>query len=275
MDSLVTTANGLLELATPWPSIFAFDFGRYLLAATLITLILVLASRGILAARRVREGLPKLGQRWHELRHSFIAAGAFSFVGLGVYHGAHAGIFHVYSQVKEYGWLYWAGSTVLIIVAHDAYFYWTHRWMHRPRIFRRVHRTHHQSVAPTQWAAYSFSMGEAFMQAAFLPLFLLLVPAHESVLFIWIVHQVVRNVAGHCGVELEPKAWLATWWGRWLTTTLHHDIHHEHGRYNYGLYFAWWDRWCGTEHPEYRKRLADLLTSIEHGRALRPQTSEV
>jgi Delta7-sterol 5-desaturase len=275
MDSLFTTANGLLALATPWPSIFAFDLSRYLLAAMVITLVLFLLSPGVVALRRVRDRLPRLDQRWQELRHSVIAAGAFSLVGLGVYHGAHAGIFHVYSKVSEYGWLYWAGSIVLIIVAHDVYFYWTHRCMHTPNVFRRVHRIHHLSVAPTQWAAYSFSIGEAFGQAAFLPLFLLVAPTHEVVLFIWMAHQVVRNVAGHCGVELEPKTWLATWWGRWLTTTLHHDMHHEHGRYNYGLYFAWWDRWCGTEHPEYRRRLADLLSVIEQDRALRPQTTEV
>jgi putative redox protein len=68
----------------------------------------------------------------------------------------------------------------------------------------------------------------------------------------------------HCGVEFEPRSWLATWWGWWFTTTLHHDMHHEHGRYNYGLYFAWWDRWCGTEHPEYRKRLAALVNTMDH-----------
>jgi Delta7-sterol 5-desaturase len=275
MDSLFTTANGLLALATPWPSIFAFDLSRYLLAAMVITLVLFFLSPGVVALRRVRDRLPRLDQRWQELRHSVIAAAGFSLVGLGVYHGAQAGIFHVYSKVAEYGWLYWAGSIVLIIVAHDAYFYWTHRCMHTPNVFRRVHRIHHLSVAPTQWAAYSFSIGEAFVQAAFLPLFLLVAPTHEVVLFIWMAHQVVRNVAGHCGVELEPKTWLATWWGRWLTTTLHHDMHHEHGRYNYGLYFAWWDRWCGTEHPEYRRRLADLLSVIEQDRALRPQTTEV
>jgi uncharacterized protein (DUF2147 family) len=39
-------------------------------------------------------------------------------------------------------------------------------------------------------------------------------------------------------------------------------MHHQHGRHNYGLYFAWWDRWCGTEHPEYRASLATLLGSL-------------
>jgi sterol desaturase/sphingolipid hydroxylase (fatty acid hydroxylase superfamily) len=147
--------------------------------------------------------------------------------------------------------------------------------MHRPNVFRRLHRTHHRSVAPTQWAAYSFSVGEAVVQAAFLPLFLLAVPAHTTVLFLWMAHQVVRNVAGHCGVELEPKGWLGSWWGRWLTTTLHHDMHHEHGRYNYGLYFTWWDCWCGTEHPDYRRRLAVLVSGTEQGGTLQARATEV
>jgi sterol desaturase/sphingolipid hydroxylase (fatty acid hydroxylase superfamily) len=275
MDFLAPTADRALALATPWPSIFVFDLGRYLLAAAIVTLALALLSPGVVARRRVRDRRPRLGQRWRELRQSVIAAAAFALVGLGVYHGAHGGTFRVYAEAAEYGWLYWLASIVLIIVAHDAYFYWTHRWMHAPDVFRRLHRTHHLSTTPTQWAAYSFSVGEAFMQAAFLPLFLLVVPTHESALFIWMAHQVVRNVAGHCGVELEPKAWLATWWGRWFTTTLHHDMHHEHGRCNYGLYFAWWDGWCGTEHPDYRKRLVELLSGIEQGKALRPQVTKV
>jgi Delta7-sterol 5-desaturase len=264
-----------MEFIAPWPAIFAFDLGRYLLTAIVFTIVLGLIPPAVLALRRVRERLPTTNQRRHELWHSVRAAIVFSLVGLGVYHGAQHGLFRIYSDVTHYGWLYWAASLVLVIVAHDAYFYWAHRWMHRPSVFRRVHRTHHLSVAPTQWAAYSFSTGEAALQAGFLPLFLLLVPAHTTVLFIWMAHQVVRNVAGHCGVELEPKDWLAAWWGRWFTTTLHHDMHHEHGRYNYALYFTWWDRWCGTEHPYYRGRLARFVSAIEHGRTLQARATEV
>ncbi len=264
-----------MEFIAPWPAIFFFDVGRYLLTATLFTIVLVLIPSGVSAMRRVRERLPRMNQRWHELGHSVMAAVVFSLVGLGVYHGAQHGLFRVYSGAAQYGWLYWIASLLLVIVAHDAYFFWAHRWMHRPGIFRRIHRTHHLSVAPTQWAAYSFSVGEAALQASFLPLFLLIVPAHTAVLFIWMAHQVVRNVAGHCGVELEPRGWLATWWGRWFTTTLHHDMHHEQGRYNYGLYFAWWDRWCGTEHPDYRRRLATLISGMEQGRTLQRRATEV
>ncbi|MBB6094975.1 sterol desaturase/sphingolipid hydroxylase (fatty acid hydroxylase superfamily) [Povalibacter uvarum] len=252
-----------MALVAPWPSIFAFDFGRYLVAAAIVSGVIAAMPQRFLDLRRIRARLPKLKQRRREFRHSVSTALVFSIIGMGIYYGVEFGIFRVYSEIAEYGWLYGMASLVLIVAAHDAYFYWMHRWMHRPSMFRRVHRTHHLSVAPTQWAAYSFSIREALAQAAFLPAYLLIVPTHEIVLFMWMAHQILRNVVGHCGIELVPKAWLATWWGRWITTTLHHDMHHEHGRCNYGLYFTWWDHWCGTEHPEYSRRMKELIAVLD------------
>src|SRR5204863_9515504 len=136
----------------------------------------------------------------------------FACVGLGVYYGANSGLFHIYENVSEFGWAYWTFSLLLIVVAHDAYFYWTHRLMHVRILFPWTHRVHHQSYVPTQWAAYSFSVAEALMQVVFLPIFLLAVPLHLSVIVVWMLHQVLRNAAGHCGVELMTSRWIAGWW---------------------------------------------------------------
>jgi sterol desaturase/sphingolipid hydroxylase (fatty acid hydroxylase superfamily) len=91
--------------------------------------------------------------------------------------------------------------------------------------------------------------------------------------------MIVRNVLGHAGVELLPRSWLAGWWGRWFTTTLHHDLHHAHGRLNYGLYFTFWDRLCGTEHPDYRRRLLQLadrgLPGTAAGAPCSPQQAQL
>jgi hypothetical protein len=116
--------------------------------------------------------------------------------------------------------------------------------------------------ASTPWAAYSFAPAEAIIQAVFLTLILLVLPLHPLVIFLFLAHMIVRNVLGHAGVELLPRAWLAGWWGRWLTTTLHHDLHHAQGRHNYGLYFTWWDRIGSTEHPEYSARLQRFVESL-------------
>ena len=108
------------------------------------------------------------------------------------------------------------------------------------------------------------------MQAVFLPLVLMVIPVHQAILFLWMAWMVARNVMGHGGTELLPRTWLAGWWGRWCTTTLHHEMHHAYGHFNYGLYFVWWDRWCGTEHPDYRRRLTELVGRMDAASLDRP-----
>jgi sterol desaturase/sphingolipid hydroxylase (fatty acid hydroxylase superfamily) len=39
--------------------------------------------------------------------------------------------------------------------------------------------------------------------------------------------------------------------GRWINTSVAHNAHHATARYNYSLYFLWWDRWMGTLDPGY------------------------
>jgi Delta7-sterol 5-desaturase len=129
-----------------------------------------------------------------------------------------------------------------------------HRAIHHRRLFRRVHRRHHVSRTPTPWAAYSFSGSEALLEAVFLPLYLLLVPMHLGTIIVFTLHQIFRNAVGHAGVELMPRGFSRHPLTGWLTTTTHHDLHHSEGRWNFGLYFTHWDRWMGTEHPDYHGR---------------------
>lgn len=242
-----------------WPAIWAGDLLRYLVPAGLATLILALLPAAWLTRRSVRTRQPAAGQRRRELLHSLVTVLVFSANGALLAAGAQAGVLTLYTDWNGRGAFYALASLVLLIVLHDTWFYWTHRLVHRPGLFRWLHLTHHRSVAPTPWAAYSFSAGEAVVQAVFLDLVLLAMPLHPLVIFLFLIHMIVRNVQGHAGVELVPRAWLAGWWGRWLTTALHHDMHHAAGHHNYGLYFTWWDRCCGTEHPDYRQRLAELV----------------
>ena len=99
------------------------------------------------------------------------------------------------------------------------------------------------------------------MEAGILPLATLVMPMHELTAFIFVSHMIVRNVVGHAGFELFPAWWMKVPMLRWITTTTHHDLHHSTGRYNFGLYFTWWDRLMGTEHPEYRERFEAVVRS--------------
>ena len=62
---------------------------------------------------------------------------------------------------RDMGWLPGIGLLIAIVIAHDAYFYWAHRTMHHPRLFKTFHRFHHRTITPTPWAAYSFAVPEA------------------------------------------------------------------------------------------------------------------
>jgi len=170
----------------------------------------------------------------------------------------------IYSDASP-GWAWWWLSLVLIIVAHDAYFYWTHRWLHRRRWFRAVHGCHHASLHPTPWAAYAFHPVEALVQAAFLPLFLLVVPVHSGVIAVFLIHMMLRNAIGHCAHEMMPWGRTRPGWLGWITPVSHHHFHHARNRGNFGLYFTWWDRWCSTEDLEYQR-----YGDVHFGKTARP-----
>jgi len=68
-------------------------------------------------------------------------------------------------------------------------------------------------------------------------------------------------------VELYPAGWVDNRWTRWWNTTTHHDLHHSSGNTNFGLYFTWWDRWMGTEHPRYREEFRKVTARTRKAEA--------
>ncbi|MBT5837055.1 MAG: fatty acid hydroxylase, partial [Hellea sp.] len=49
------------------------------------------------------------------------------------------------------------------------------------------------------------------------------------------------------GWEIYPQSWLDGWWGKNIITASHHNLHHTNFKGNYGLYFRFWDKLCGTD----------------------------
>ncbi len=227
------------------------DFLRYFLGAGLVFLVLWKWLGKRLAHRRIALSYPPPQQLRRELAYSMSTALIFASTGIVVYTFAINGHFSIYKDVADFGWLYTIASLFILIVLHDAYFYWTHRALHHRLLFKVVHSVHHRSRNPSPWAAYAFHPIEAAIQAAFLPLVLLLMPAHPTVLFIVMVHMMLRNALGHSGFEIYPRDAVRRWPWQWLTSTTHHQLHHERFEANFGLYFTCWDRWLGTEYMDY------------------------
>lgn len=237
-------------------AIFAHDYGRYVIFAAGAWLVLWKIFNRSLAGRKIRTGTPEAAQMRREFAASTRTAAIFALSGLTLALGGEAGLFKTYDAASENGWPYFWASLLAMIVLHDAWFYWTHRLLHDRRLFRRFHRTHHKSKNPTPFTAYSFDMGEAAINAAFVPLFAIVAPISMPALGLFLTHMIARNVIGHSGYELFPARRDGRPLFDWLTTVTHHDLHHAQAGWNYGLYFTWWDRICGTEHPLYHEKFA-------------------
>ena len=203
--------------------------------------------------RKIQPGFAPSHAIRREVFYSLLTAFIFALNGVFIYVSMANGWTLIYTDFADYGWLYGAFSLAVAIVLHDAYFYWTHRLMHHPRLFERFHRLHHESHSPSPWAAYAFAPVEAVIQAMFLTILIFVLPLHVTVIYLFMIHMIVRNVVGHSGFELFPRGMPAHAVLGVLTTNTHHDLHHSSMGFNYGLYFTWWDRLAGTEHPDYRE----------------------
>lgn len=242
------------------------------IASTLTQLVLYLALAGLLwgifyvwrprraAARKIVPEAPARRQMLWELGYSLRSLLVFGVVTLGVVFAAYSRWTKIYIDFDAYGWLWFFASIGIAIVIHDAYFYWTHRLMHHPRLFRAVHRTHHVSTNPTPWAAYCFSLVEALVQAGIGPLLLFTIPMHPLAFGLFMLWQISFNVFGHLGYEIFPHWFLNSPLGKFLNTPTHHAMHHEKFRTNFGLYFNIWDRLMGTNHPDYDARFAHVTS---------------
>jgi len=231
--------------------IFILDFLRYFLPTSIAFVIFWVFLKKPLAHRFIQKRYPKKSKLWFEFKYSMSTVVIYTFIGFGIFTARKLEYLQVYETIDEFGWVYFFVSLGFVIIFHDFYFYWTHRWMHQPKIFKYVHKVHHMSTNPSPWAAYSFHPFEAVIQAIVLPILLVILPLHMATVFIFLVYMILRNVMGHLGYELFPKDFTKNKLFKWHTTTTHHNMHHQYFNSNYGLYFSWWDKWMKTEHKSY------------------------
>lgn len=213
---------------------------RYLLASGLFAL----------ATARVRPGLYRgLGPQINkEIGWSLLSAAIYGVpAGIVAWGWQERGWTRIYTDPGAFP-IWWMPVSLLVyLFLHDTWFYWTHRWMHRPAVFRTVHAVHHMSRPPTAWAAMSFHPSEALTGALVIPVLVFVVPVHVGVLGLVLTVMTVMGVTNHMGWEMFPDRLVHSRAGKWLITASHHHRHHEHYRCNYGLYFRFWDRLCGTD----------------------------
>lgn len=197
---------------------------------------------------------------FHSMQTTFILAG----VGLLIIHSPIRNYTQIYESISDYPTWWIPVSVLLALIVHDAYFYWMHRTVHHPRLFKRIHLLHHKSVNPSPWASYSFHFFEGILEAMVAPIILFLIPMHLLSLVLFTFFSFAINVYGHLGYEIAPRWFRHSLLFEILNTSTHHNIHHARFKGNYGLYFRFWDRLMKTEHPDYVKEY-DMIQERRFG----------
>lgn len=184
------------------------------------------------------------GQMKTELLYSVVSSFIFALSGLVIGMSWQGGHTQIYTEFSYYGHWYLPCSFLLYGLVHEFYFYYTHIWMHKPKIYKKVHKIHHISVKTSPWASFSFHPWEALVHAAFLPLLVFIIPIHPVVILSYLTFMTVTAISNHLGVELIPFKMVKNY----FISGEHHSIHHRKLNYNYGLYYTFLDKLSGTEY---------------------------
>lgn len=168
-----------------------------------------------------------------------------------MYWAIREGHTRMYFDIEEHGWPWFFLSILVGTLGFDTWFYWQHRALHTPWLFKHCHSVHHKIVNPTPFAAFAHHPGETILEDTYFLLLILLVPMHPLAFGVCGFHAFMLGVLGHMGYEFFPRGFTRHSLFGLHNTGTHHNMHHSHPRGNYSLYFNWWDRLMGTNHPEY------------------------
>ncbi len=163
----------------------------------------------------------------------------------------------------------WFALLVLAMPAlHDVHFYFVHRLLHWPPLYRWAHRVHHTNVNPGPWSGLAMHPAEHLLYFSGILLHLV-IPSHP---FHAMFHGLVSALGparGHAGFERLVIG------GKLLPVKCHqHYLHHKHFECNYGDGPVPLDKWMGTFHdgsPEaqasMRARIAKRNARMQAGSA--------
>ena len=238
------------------PAVFGSMAFPFAVLGGIVSLLFYRIFRQRWRRRKVQEAFPEKADYRREVFYSLTTLLIFALFGYAIFSPWVFPLTQIYLEVDTFGWVYLAGSVVLMVLLHDAYFYWAHRLMHTRLLYRHFHAIHHRSNNPSPWAAFSFHPLEAIVEAGIIFPIVFIIPAHPLAIAIFFVIMTTFNVLGHVGYEFFPSWFTKNKFGGLLNTSTSHNLHHQHHRTNFGLYFRFWDLLCGTTDKDYQATLS-------------------
>ncbi len=146
--------------------------------------------------------------------------------------------------------LLWADNPVWFIALFfltpvwiSFHFYWVHRLLHWPPMYRLAHALHHRNTNVGPWSGFSMHPIEhlIFLSSVLIHF---VVAAHPIHILFHMQHQALTGATSHTGFE----GLLVKNRNRLALGTFHHQMHHRYFECNYGNLEMPWDKWFGSFH---------------------------
>ncbi|MEM9500143.1 MAG: sterol desaturase family protein [Pseudomonadota bacterium] len=149
---------------------------------------------------------------------------------------------------------------LLIPVWSSFHFYWVHRWLHWPPLYRRAHALHHRNINVGPWAGISMHPVETTLYFSSV-LIHFVVPSHAIHVLFHLYLEGLNPAFSHSGYEgvlIKDRK-------RLETGDFFHQLHHRFFDCNYGTAEVPWDRIFGSFHDgseQATTRLRDRKVQI-------------
>jgi ring-1,2-phenylacetyl-CoA epoxidase subunit PaaE len=167
------------------------------------------------------------------------------------------GTLKFYIEPSKYGLSYQIVTVIVLLLVSDTWFYWSHRIMHHPKIYKYVHALHHKSLDVNPFTSQSFHVIEAVWLTLWLLPLAMIMPISMSALGVMQILGMFNNIKSHLGYEFYPKFFKIPPFNMLVTAT-NHSLHHTQYNGNYGLFFRFWDIICGTELNDTNKLFEEI-----------------
>ncbi len=139
--------------------------------------------------------------------------------------------------------IWFAAMFILIPIWSSLHFYWVHRLLHWPPLFKVAHALHHRNVNIGPWSGISMHPIEHCLYfSSYLIHFV--VASHPLHFLFHAYYQGLGPAVSHCGFESLKVGGKK----RIELGVFYHQLHHKHYKCNYGTVEMPWDRWFGSYH---------------------------
>jgi len=215
---------------------------RSTIGALFAYLLLSAIDHGLLFIKKLAPSHAKYQPNQKENRKAVLVSAINIFLAMipatPIQYGIAHGYSRLYDSISLHGWWYYFASIFICLFISETGIYWIHRALHMRFLIKTVHRLHHEFRAPTPWVSMALNPLDAFLQGLPYHLLAYTVPVHRGTYFAMLSFSLVWSVMVH------DRSSLFTRW--WFNGAPHHTVHHWFQKYNYGGYFTFWDRLCGT-----------------------------